>query len=231
MIALFGAQGFVGTAILKSLKKLNYEVFEVTRKNFEESLGKEFDYVINAAMPAARFKAKNNPSEDFKETVEKTANIFYGTKFKKFIQISSVSARCQTDTVYGRHKLAAESIVNDGNSLIVRLGPMFDDSLKKGMLIDILTGSTVYAGENSRYAFASLEFVGDWIVKNLDRKGIQEVGAKNSISLRELVDELGLNVKFEGVESSQEMQTIGEDYPDSNLVIDFMRAQMRNQNE
>ena len=76
MIALFGSKGFVGSEILKSLKKLEYNVLEITRKNFEESLGKEFDYVINASTPAARFKAKNNPLGDFEETVKKTAKIF-----------------------------------------------------------------------------------------------------------------------------------------------------------
>src|SRR3990172_13351278 len=85
---------------------------------------KEYNYVNNAACPSTRFKAKTNQILDFKESVEKTARIFYETKFIKFIQISSIAARCQLDTVYGRNRLAAESVINDGNSLIVRLGPM-----------------------------------------------------------------------------------------------------------
>jgi dTDP-4-dehydrorhamnose reductase len=222
MIALFGSKGFVGSEILKSLKKSKYEVFEVTRENFESNLGKKFDYVINTSAPSARFKAKNNPMWDFEETVKKTAKIFYETEFEKFIQISSVSARCQTNTVYGRNKLAAESIIDDGNSLIVRLGPMFGPTLKKGVLIDMLNGSKIYVGKESRYAFAPLSFVADWIVKNIHRKGIWEVGAKNSISLENLAKKLDLKVDFEGVEDHQEMQTIEADYPDVNLVIDFM---------
>ena len=160
---------------------------------------------------------------DFKETVEKTFKIFHGIKFKKFIQISSISARCQTNTVYGRNKLAAESIVNDGNSLIVRLGPMFGPTLKKGVLIDMLKGSKVFVGPNSRYAFAPLTFIGGWIAKNIDRKGIWEVGAKNSISLKDLANKLKLNVEFEGPDDDQEIKTVEPDYPDVNLVIDFMK--------
>jgi len=223
MIALFGSKGFVGSEILKSLKGEGYDVLEVTRENFEFNLGKKFDYVINASTPAARFKANNNPLWDFKETVEKTAKIFYGTKFKKFIQISSVSARCQIDTVYGRNKLAAESIINDRNSLIIRLGPMFGPSLKKGVLIDMLKGSKVYVGEKSRYSFVPLDFVGNWIAGNINRKGIWEVGAKNSISLENLASKLNLDVEFEGSEDHQEMQTVEANYPDVNLVIDFMK--------
>jgi dTDP-4-dehydrorhamnose reductase len=231
MIALFGSKGFVGSEILKSLKKLNQDVLEITRENFEENLGKEFEYVINAAMPAARYKAKNNPEWDFDETVIKTADIFYKTKFKKFIQISSISARCQKNTVYGRHKLAAEAIVDDGNSLIVRLGPMYGDNLKKGVLIDMLDGLKVYVGENSKYSFTPVKFIGEWVAKNLDKKGIQEVGAKNSISLKDLKNELGLEGEFEGEDDFQEINNSEPNSPDVNLVVDFMKNKMEIKNE
>ncbi len=224
MIAIFGSKGFVGSEISKSLKAKGYGVRDVTRENFEANLGKDFDYVINAATPSARFKAKNDPMWDFVETVEKTAKIFYGTGFKKFIQVSSISARCQADTVYGRHKLAAESIVHNGNSLIVRLGPMFGPNLRKGVLVDMLSNSKVYVGRDSRYAFASVSFVGDWIARNVYRKGIWEVGAKNSISLGDLASILKLNVEFEGPIDHQEIRTLEEDYPDARKVIDFMKS-------
>lgn len=223
MIALFGSKGFVGSEILKALERSGYEVTGITRENFESGLGEKFDYVVNAATPSARFKAKNNQMWDFEETVEKTAKIFYEAKFGKFIQISSVSARCQTDTTYGRNKLAAESIINDGNSLIVRLGPMFGPTLERGVLIDMLEGSRVYVGEESRYAFSPLEFNAEWVARNLDRKGVWEVGARNSISLGNLKDILGLDVNFEGQKDHQEIQTIESDYPDVGLVIGFMK--------
>lgn len=231
MIALFGSKGFVGSEILKSLKERGYDVFEITRENFESSLGKEYDYVINAACPSARFKAKTNQILDFKESVEKTARIFYETNFKKFIQISSIAARCQPDTVYGRNRLAAESVVNDGNSLIVRLGPMYGPTLNKGVLIDMLNNSKVYAAKESRYAFAPLIFNADWISKNLDRKGVWEVGAKNSIELGKLAEALNLNIEFEGLQDNQEMETIEKDYPDVNLVLDFMKNHEKYKNK
>ena len=225
MIALFGSKGFVGSEILKSLKSRNYEVFEITRDNFEESLrlDEEFDYIINASCPGARFEANLYPKKDFKECVEKTARIFYETKFKKFIQISSLSARCQPEIPYGRHRLAAESLVNDGKSLIVRLGPMYGPTLKRGVLMDMLNNSKVYASKKSRYAFSPLSFNANWIADNLDKKGILEVGAKNSIELGILAKKLGLNLEFGGKEDYQEIKTIEENYPDVNLVIDFMK--------
>lgn len=225
-IGLFGAKGFVGSEISKSLKNKGYEVQEITRDNFEENLKKEFDYVINAATPSSRFKAKNNPEWDFRETVEKTSKIFREGKYNKFVQISSISARSQTDTVYGKNKFAAEAIVNNGESLIVRLFPMYSPTLKKGVLIDMLNGQKVFVDENSRYAFTPLEFVAEWISNNLERKGIIEVGAKNSISLSELANKLNLNVEFEGAVDHQEVQNPDENYPNVDLVLDFMKEKL-----
>ncbi len=224
MIAVFGANGFVGRELLATLNAQNKNVVGFTRENFESALGREFEYVINAAMPSARFKAKNDPAWDFNESVAKTSKFFYGLKFKKFVQISSVSARCQTDTVYGRHKLAAESIVNDGRSLIVRLGPMYGPSLNKGVLIDMTKGSKVFVSGKSRYGFAPLNFVTNWISKNLDQKGIWEVGAKNSIALEDLAKKMNLNIEFEGAEDHQEMQSPQSDYPDVGLVLDYLKG-------
>ena len=59
-------------------------------------------------MPSKRFWAKNNPDLDYTETVEKTDFFINNYTFKKFIQISSVSARCQLDTVYGLNKKKAK---------------------------------------------------------------------------------------------------------------------------
>lgn len=223
-IALFGARGFVGSEILKTLQaRPEYSVSAVSRENFGDSLGKNYDYVINAAMPSARFKAKNDPLWDFRESVEKTAKIYHGVTFKKFIQISSISARCQPETVYGRNKLAAESVIDNNKHLIVRLGPMYAPTLSKGVLVDMLNGSRIFAGAESRYAFSPLSFVGKWIADNLDRCGIVEVGAKNSITLRWLAEKLDKSVQFEGKDDHQEIQSPEKDFPDAELVLEFMK--------
>ena len=134
-IALIGANGFVGKSIKKYIlndkKKL---ITCVTRDNYEAAKNeKEYDILINAAMPSKRFWASQNPSEDFHETVEKTFNIVNDWKSSKIIQISSISARSQLDTIYGRHKAAAEKLVDNTNNLILRLGPMYGKYLNKGL--------------------------------------------------------------------------------------------------
>lgn len=223
-VALIGAKGYIGSTLYKELgkyKTLNVEA--VTRQNYSYWKKLKYDIVINSAMPSARFWAKNNPDEDFNETVEKTADIVYGWNYEKIIQISTISARTELNTIYGRHKAAAETLCNFGNNLIIRLTATYSDTLKKGALIDILEGKKVYVNKKSRYSFASLEFVCSWIAKNLDKKGIIEVGAKNSITLEEIVKYLKLGVAFEGPIDVQRILNPLPEFPDAYEVLPFLK--------
>jgi nucleoside-diphosphate-sugar epimerase len=222
-VAVFGANGFVGKSLCSSLAaKGNFHVIPVTRDTYTQHLGKKYTIVINAAAPAARFWAKNNPTKDFIETVQKTANIFYGCTYDKFVQISTVSARCQLDTVYGRHKLAAENICNFGDNLIVRLSSMYGAELKKGVLIDLLMGQKIFVSGESRYSFCSVDFVADYIVSHLNKTGIIEVGAFNSLRLKDIADNLKADVTFEGPIDIQEIENPDKSFPDSGEVYKYL---------
>ncbi len=225
-VAVVGARGFVGSELTRAFTcKGTFEVTAVTRDNYAERRTREYDLVVNSAMPAGRFFARNKPLDDFRETVQKTADLFYGWKFRRFLQVSSVSARCQLDTVYGRHKAAAETVCRGPNTLIVRLGPMYAESLSKGVLIDMLQGRPVYVAGESRYCFASLEFVAGWIARNWEREGTVEVGARDAIELRELARRIGRPVEFSGALDHQEIPAPESDFPDVSGVIDFLRRQ------
>ncbi|OGN05686.1 MAG: hypothetical protein A2831_00580 [Candidatus Yanofskybacteria bacterium RIFCSPHIGHO2_01_FULL_44_17] len=222
-VAVFGANGFVGSKIYSSLLTAGkYRVIPVTRDNYPSSIGKFYNIVINAAMPGARFWANNNPDKDFVETVQKTANILYGCTFDKFVQISTVSVRYQPDTIYGRHKLLAETLCNHGDNLVIRLSSMFGDGLKKGVLIDILKGQKTHVAGESRYPFASTDFIGDYIASHLDLGGIKEVGARNTISIREIADYLKTPSEFEGSPEIQEIQSPDPDFPDAKKVFKYL---------
>lgn len=221
-IAVVGAKGYVGSALCIALMQIPHSVVQVTRENYDEMQNQEYDVVINAAMPGARFFAKNRPTEDFVETVQKTADLVYGWKFKKLVQISTVSARCQLDTVYGRHKAAAEKLCDFGGNLIVRLGAMYSADLAKGALVDIKQGKKVYVDAESRYCFTPLEFVGKWIAGNLDKSGIIEVGARNSIALCDIAKHLGVDIEFEGALDHQEIVNPSPDFPDARDVLAFL---------
>jgi len=227
-IGLFGANGFVGRKLYASLIKSGYKVIPITRENYSENIGKFYNIVINSAMPAARFLAQNNPKKDFKETVQKTADIFHGCTFDKFIQISTVSARCQLDTVYGKHKLAAENICNRDNNLIIRLSSMFGDELKKGVLVDMLKGQKVFMDKESRYSFAGVDFIADYIASNLHQSGILEIGAHNSVRLIDIANHLGIPIEFDGFLDIQEIQNADPDLPDAKEVFKFIDDNKKN---
>ncbi|HET8562616.1 MAG TPA: NAD-dependent epimerase/dehydratase family protein, partial [Candidatus Binatia bacterium] len=226
--AVVGAHGYVGSALCAALlRDFDHDVTAVIRSNYDEMRQRTFDILINAAMPSKRFWAKTHPDHDFAETVQKTGDLINGWRFGKFVQISSVSARCQLDTVYGRHKAAAEKICGFGNNLVVRLGPMYNKNLSKGVLIDMLEGRKVCVDGESRYCFAPLEFVASWIAANLERAGIVEVGARNAVRLQDVADHVGTKVKFEGAVDHQEIDHPEQDFPDAREVFGFL-DQVRN---
>src|SRR3954466_12427227 len=154
-LAVIGACGFVGSVIADAVEATGrVDLRRVTRANYMEAKSEgDYDVIVNAAMPSGRFWADNNPDADFRETVEKTYQIRRDFAPAKLIQISSVSARCQLDRTYGRHKRAAEAIADDGRNLVVRLGPLYHETLSKGAIIDILLNRPVYVAGESRYAF------------------------------------------------------------------------------
>ncbi len=222
-VAVVGASGYVGSALALTLESSGkFKVSQVVRANYSQAQKQSYDVLINTAMPSKRFWAKSHPEEDFKETVEKTEILFKEWHYKKFVHISTVSARCETNTVYGRHKAEAEKKCSAGDALIVRLSAMFSQDLSKGSLIDILNGNKVFVSGESRYPFASLDFVTSWIAGNLHRQGIVEVGAKNSISLQEIAKYLSRSIEFEGPVEDQTLQDPSSDFPNSNEVLKFM---------
>lgn len=225
-IAVIGSKGYVGATLFEALLRTpGHSLTGVTRENYAEMKKGRFDILINCAMPSGRFWAKQNPEEDFEETVKKTADLLYGWNFKKFVQISTVSARCQLDTVYGRHKAAAEKLCNFGDNLIVRLGALYGGNLKKGVLVDMHEGKKVYVDGESRYSFVSVEVAAEWIASHLDRSGIVEFGGKNAIALKDVAKHLGKDVEFEGELNHQDIDKPEDDFPEASDVVAFLDSQ------
>jgi nucleoside-diphosphate-sugar epimerase len=222
-IAVIGSKGYVGSALYEELlKSPEHSVVSVARDNYATIKEQSFDIIINCAMPSGRFWAKNNPQEDFIETVKKTADLLYGWQFKKFVQISTVSARCQLDTIYGRHKAAAEKLCNFGENLIVRLGALYSKNMKKGVLVDMLQGNKVFVDGASRYSFISVSFCASWIASNLHRQGIVELGGKNAIALKDVARHIGADIEFEGAVNHQDIKSTEENLPKASDVLNFL---------
>ena len=221
-IAIVGGKGFVGSMLNRSFINQGNSTITITRENYNDYKNNEFKFVVNCAMPSGRFWAKNNPELDFIETVQKTFNIKHHFKNSKIIQISSISAKVQLDTIYGRHKLAAENLLDIDNDLIIRLGPLYSNSLKKGAIIDIINNQTVYVSGSSKYAFTPLEWVCDEIVNNKNLSGVHELGAKNYIELYDLAKKINSKSKFIGDVDDQVFSNAPDYCPDAKEVINFI---------
>ncbi len=223
-VALIGAKGFVGQSICKYLlNNKNISLTLVTRANYETARTKQkYDIVINSAMPSKRFWAKQNPKDDFRETVEKTFNIVNYWKTIKIIQISSISARSQLDTIYGSHKSAAEQLVNHEKNLIIRLGPMYGEQLDKGVIIDMKNNLPVYVSKESEYCFAPVDWVGEWISENMHLYGIIDLGGNNAIKLDEVAQKIGSKSKFTGPIDNQIVSKPIKNGPEAKNVVDFI---------
>lgn len=226
-IGVIGSNGFVGKQILNILLQHNdIETIPIIRSNFHVEKTNQFDVIINAAMPSKRFAASNNPFVDFRDTVEKTAEIYYRFKFNKFVQISTLSARAQLNTVYGRHKKAAEDILDINKDLVIRLGPLFGEGLQKGVLMDMLYGRKVFVNEESRYCFADVVKMSELIINKIlnFETGIIELGAKTGIKLKEIAHYLNKPIIFSGSLDNQEVKYHGDinELPDVDQVFKFL---------
>tara|TARA_B110000967_G_scaffold199547_1_gene234079 strand:+ start:529 stop:1074 length:546 start_codon:yes stop_codon:yes gene_type:complete len=151
-------------------------------------------------MPSKRYWAKNNFKLDFEETVNKTIFFIKNFNYKKFIHISTVSARCQLKTIYGINKKKSEEVVlKKLNNLVIRLGPMYGNGLDKGVLIDMLNSKTVYINGDSKYSFTNVSWVCEWIINNLNLyNGIKEIGSKDYLTLSQLAKKINSKSTFEG---------------------------------
>lgn len=224
-IAVIGASGFVGTALIKALKeKGNYDIVPVVRSNYEQLKQDKYDLIIHSAMPSKRWWALNNPLDDFDATVRLTADIIYNWNYDKIALISSVSARVQREHPYGRHKYLAEELLLNTNpeNLVFRLGGLYGEGLDKGVIFDMINGNQVFMTADSAFNYINTLTAAQLIIDQLDKSGIVDIGAKNIISIGEIAEYFNLDVEFGQRKEVQDTQNPGDDYPDAREVLDFI---------
>tara|TARA_Y100000310_G_scaffold136696_1_gene135548 strand:- start:3284 stop:4432 length:1149 start_codon:yes stop_codon:yes gene_type:complete len=221
-IGVVGAAGFVGSSIVNELRNNeSFRVVEVFREDNWEIKLKNVDIIIYAANSGKRFFAKNNPHEDYVESVLKFDKLKKLFKKTKIILISSLSARTEPDHPYGKNRLGCELLVHPKNDLIFRLGPMFGGGKNAGALYDILENKKVFLSDETRYSYVPVEYNAKKIVERINSTGIIESGAKNSIGLRDLAIALNSTSLFEGRNDTQIPLETFSDAPDARDVIKY----------
>lgn len=149
--ALIGYTGFVGSNILSqhSFEDLYNSL------NIEESANKDYDLIVCAGAPGAKWKANKNPSDDWK-SIQRLINATKKIKVKTFILISTVDVYPTPIKVdektnieetrlspYGRHRFLLEQYVRSNfmNHIIVRLPALFGEGLKKNFIFDLINNN------------------------------------------------------------------------------------------
>lgn len=227
MIGVLGANGFVGSAICNALKKKKIKFKKITRKNFLRYQNFKFNILINSSMPSKRFWAKKNPSKDYDETVSKTLFFCKKYKYKKFIHLSSISSRCQKNTIYGKNKYLSELIVKKlKNYTIYRLGPMYSKTLEKGVLVDLKNSKSVFVNKKSKYSFTDLSWISNYVINNLKfKKNItEEIGSYDYFVLEDLKKIVKSQSKFFGKIDNQLIRNKNmKNLVSSKNVINFFK--------
>lgn len=149
--ALIGYTGFVGSNIGSQYSFTDF----YNSKNIKELIGKEYDLVVCAGVPAVKWWANENPEEDF-EVIRGLVDIYSTVKAKCFVLISTVDVypyprevdeESLIDTrnvsAYGRNRFWLEKELNNvfPKLHVIRLPALFGPGLKKNVLFDMLNNN------------------------------------------------------------------------------------------
>jgi len=227
-VAVIGANGFVGSQICHYINLCsNLRLIPIIRGDNLSNAIEHSDIVIHSANPSKRFYAKNYPDKDYVESVEKTRLIANLAKNKRLILVSSISARSEPETVYGKNRSQCELIAQNSKALIIRLGPMFGLGKSVGAIDDLLKNKTVFVAESTKYAYVNVDYNAKKIVsfaQDFSINGLIELGAKKGISLSELKKIIGSNSNFEGRDDTQIPINPPLDAPNVYDVVDYVNS-------
>lgn len=211
-VTVIGAEGFVGAAFVRYLKNVDVELYEVTRKNYAESIGNKSDIVIEAACNSKKFLSDKEPLRDFELSVTHRLKTLQDFPADFHLHISSVDVYSdlskpekteenseidiKTSSHYGFNKLLAEQIVQHHakNWLILRLAGMIGEGLRKNPIFDILNDRQIFIHPDSQYQFMPTDEVAriSWnLLKNGVKGEIFNLCGDGLISPREVAELAG----------------------------------------
>jgi len=213
MIFLLGHRGFVGSAIAKYLEKKGENFDGIDRKNYKNFVGKECDIFINAGGSSKKRLAEQEPKKDFELNVVSALNTVFDFKFKKYILISSVDVyndvanpKNNKETAeidpsklsnYGLSKWLCEQIVKKycKNWLILRLGGMVGEGLKKNAIYDLLNTKSLYISPNSELQYINTVEVARiiYILRNKNNE-IFNICGDGTIKLEDVAQHLNIRL-------------------------------------
>lgn len=190
---VLGAKGLIGTAVTNYLQGKGASVLPVTRANYDTYKGTEAGTFINCNGNSFRYKANQDPSWDFKASVDTVQASLFDFKAETYVYLSTIDIYHRTDhpdytheramidptllMPYAFHKWISERLVERyaSKSLILRMGTVLGPALKKSPIHDLLNGSPLYMSPDSEISFIDTGTVAEALWQLLGRKSSREI--------------------------------------------------------
>lgn len=147
--ALIGYTGFVGSNLAKQ-----YPFDDLyNSKNIEEIRGKHYDLIVSAGAKAERWKANQNPEDDW-SGIKKLLDCLKNVTADHFVLISTIDVYpslnganedttinlSQLTQAYGNHRYQMEERIkqNFPKTTIIRCPQLYGPGVKKGFVYDLI---------------------------------------------------------------------------------------------
>lgn len=166
-IALLGYTGFVGTTLRE---QTTFEAL-YNSQNIVDIRGQQYDMIVCAAAPAAKWKANQDPDGDRANLLNLMAHLKH-VHVGQFVLISTVDVFKMPPAVdentsitpdrldaYGRNRYELEQFALEQfpNVVVVRLPGLFGRGLKKNFLFDMIhRGSSEWTHADSVFQFYNM---------------------------------------------------------------------------
>ena len=241
--AIVGYTGFVGSNLLaRPSRTLRYESFFNSRN--VNTLGQRpYEAVVCSAVPAVKWLANKNPSEDWAQISSLLAEL-KNLRTERFVLISTVDVypnpahrqdegydfATYADHAYGRHRRMVEEWVIENYPLthtIIRLPALFGEGLKKNALYDLMNNNILEKiNPESYYQWYALENLVD-DVDSIIESGISQINLVTSpISMRTIQERFFPGVAIGGLSpppATYDVRTAHGDmfgHPDFGYIAD-----------
>ena len=144
-IGIIGAKGFIGQAIYNHLG--DHELCRIPRG----VQARHYDIIIDANGSSSKYKAEQDPVEDFKKSVDSVMHYVNHLSYDKYIYISTIDAGVSWLSNYGFNRSTAEQVVMKYAKkwTIVRLCSVIGKEAKKGIVYDILNDKKLFVQKDS----------------------------------------------------------------------------------
>lgn len=171
MFYLIGANGFVGSAFSRYFQQEKVEFKPITRQNYDDFVSTRCDVLINADGSSKKYLAEQDPKLDFQLNVQSVIDSLVNFDCNLYVLVSSIDVYPNVSNPKNNHEavtIIPEKLSNYGfskylaelcvkkyrrNWLIIRMGGVVGDGLKKNPVYDLLNAQPLRVHPNSKYQY------------------------------------------------------------------------------